>query len=144
MSASGLEVFDRTVQTANIWLNEVGAHDGIGPDKQRAYHALRAVLFALRDRLSIEEAFHVSAQLPLLIRGIFWESYRPTDKPERFRTREEFLDKVQDNIGQIPPMNAEEASRAVFAVLARHLEGGEIEDVRHLLPEHIRQLFPHA
>ena len=69
MSATGLEVFDKTIQTTHVWLNEIG--ETIGPDKQRCYHALRAVLFALRDRLTTEEAFHLSAQLPMLVRGIF-------------------------------------------------------------------------
>ena len=37
MSATGLEVFDKTLQTTNTWLNEIG--EKIGPDRQRCYHA---------------------------------------------------------------------------------------------------------
>ena len=59
MSSTGLEVFDKTLQTTNLWLNEIG--QDIGPDKQRCYHALRAVLFALRDRLTVDEAADLSA-----------------------------------------------------------------------------------
>lgn len=140
MSATGLEVFDRTLQVTNTWLNEIG--EVVGPDKRRAYHALRAVLFALRDRLTIAEASHLSAQLPLLVRGIYWEAYRPVDKPERIRSREEFLAKVTEGFGQIEPMNAEECTRAVFAVLERHIPEGEMADVRQVLPEPIRSLFP--
>jgi uncharacterized protein (DUF2267 family) len=98
-------------------------------------------MFTIRDRISIEEAFHLSAQLPLLVRGVFWEGYRPAHKPERFRSLDEFLAKVEENIGQIAPINAEDASRAVFGVLARHLPPGELEDVKHLLPEPVRRLF---
>jgi uncharacterized protein (DUF2267 family) len=140
MSATGLEVFDRTLQTTNIWLNEVA--EQIGPDKQRAYHGMRAVLFALRDRLTIEEAFHLSAELPLLVRGIFWEGYRPVHKPERYRSREEFMEKVMEGIGQAAPMNPEDTARAVFAVLDRHVPQGEIDDVKHMLPKDVRSLFP--
>ncbi len=61
MSTTGLDVFDKTLQTTNIWLDEIGECDGIGPDRQRCYHALRAVLFALRDRLTVEEAAHLAA-----------------------------------------------------------------------------------
>ncbi len=68
MSSTGLEVFDKTIQTTNSWLNEIG--EDLGPDRQRCYNALRAVLFALRDRLTVEEAADLSAQLPMLIRGI--------------------------------------------------------------------------
>lgn len=140
MSATGLEVFDKTLQTTHIWLNEIG--EVIGPDKQRCYHALRAVLFALRDRLTIEEAFHLSSQLPMLVRGIYWDTYRPADKPEAFRSREEFLEKVAQGIGQIGPMNPEDCARAVFKVLERHIPQGEMEELRQMVPEPVRTLFP--
>ncbi len=81
MSSTGLEVFDKTIQTTNSWLNEIG--EDLGPDRQRCYNALRAVLFALRDRLTVEEAADLSAQLPMLIRGIFYEGYRPSIMPQR-------------------------------------------------------------
>lgn len=140
MPATGLEVFDKTLQTTHIWLNEIG--EDIGPDTQRCYHALRAVLFALRDRLTVEEAFHLSAALPMLIRGIFWEGYRPAHKPERYRSREEFLEKINENLGQIPPVNPEDCARAVFRVLERHIPEGEMEDIRQMLPDHVRRIFP--
>ncbi|ODA67141.1 hypothetical protein A7A08_01887 [Methyloligella halotolerans] len=72
MSATGLEVFDKTLQTTNSWLNEIG--ETVGPDKQNSYHALRAVLFALRDRLPPEESAHLASQLPTLVRGIYYDA----------------------------------------------------------------------
>lgn len=137
MSTTGLAVFDKTLQTTHIWLDEIS--EAIGPDRQRSYHALRAVLFTLRDRLSVEEAFHMSAQLPMLVRGIFWDGYRPSGKPERYRSLAEFLEHVESRIGDIDP---EEATRAVFKVLDRHLAGGELEDVRQSLPAEVQALFP--
>lgn len=140
MSASGLEVFDKTLQTTHIWLNEIG--EVVGPDKQRAYHALRAVLFAVRDRLTVDEAFHLSAELPMLVRGIFWEGYRPVHKPERFRSKAEFLEKVSAGLGQISPMNSEDCASAVFRVLERHVPKGEMDDVKQMLLEDVRRIFP--
>ena len=63
--------FDSTLQTTNIWLNEIQEHLGWGEDHQRAYHALRAVLHALRDRLPVDHAAALAAQLPMLIRGFY-------------------------------------------------------------------------
>lgn len=140
MSATGLEIFDKTLQTTNIWLNEVG--EEIGPDRQRCYHALRAVLFALRDRLTSAQAFHLSAELPMLVRGIYWEGYREADKPERYRSREEFIETVSEHVGNIAPVNPEDCARAVFRVLDRHVARGEIEKVKQNLPGPVRVLFP--
>ena len=144
MSATGLEVFDKTLQSTNTWLNEIGEEQGIGPDKQRAYHALRAVLWTLRDRLTPEEAFHLSAQLPMLVRGIYWDGYRLSGKPEKERSREEFFTLIAERTDQASPMSPEACARAVFGVLARHLPEGEVEDVKQMLPEALRTLFPEA
>lgn len=140
MSATGLTVFDRTVEKTNLWLDGIG--ETLGPNRQRAYHALRAVLFALRDRLTIEEAFHLSAQLPMLVRGIYWDGYRPTGKPEELRTLEEFLARVARHLDQIGPMQPEQCVDAVFAVLSRYVGEGELEEVRQMLPREIRSHFP--
>ena len=140
MSETGLPVFDETLQLTHTWLNEIS--ETIGPDVQQQYHALRSVLFALRDRLTVEEAFHLSAQLPMLVRGFYWESYRPVHKPERFRSRQEFLEKVSETLDPATPVNPEEAARAVFAVLTKNVPEGELEHVRHMLPEEVRTLFP--
>ena len=69
MSATGLDVFAKTLQTTNIWLDEIMA--AIGPNRQLAWHVLGATLRELRDRLPLEEASHFGAQLPVLIRGVY-------------------------------------------------------------------------
>lgn len=140
MSSSGLEVFDKTLQTTNLWLNEIGQE--IGPDRQRCYHALRAVLFALRDRLTVEEASDLSAQLPMLVRGIFYEGFRPTTMPQKIRTQDEFLAKINQHLQNIRPLGADEAARAVFRVLDKHIPRGEMEQVKNMLPPDIRAIFP--
>lgn len=140
MTETGLENFDRTLQKTHLWLKDIG--ETIGPDRQRQFHALRSVLFALRDRLTIEEAFHLSSHLPTLVRGIYWEAYRPTNKPERYRSRDEFLEKIMVGLDQSPPINPEEAARAVFAAIAQHVSAGEVEQVKKMVPEEVRTLFP--
>jgi Uncharacterized conserved protein (DUF2267) len=74
-AATGLDVFDKTLQTTNIWLDEIAAE--IGPDRQVAWHALGAVLRALRDRIPLDLAAHLGAQLPLLARGLYYDQWHP-------------------------------------------------------------------
>ena len=140
MSATGLEVFDRTLQETNIWLDEI--MEDIGPDRQRAYHVLRAVLHTLRDRLTVEEATHLSAQLPILVRGIYFEGWRPATAPGRERTREDFLEKVMERMRGVRPTNPEDGARAVLSVLSRHVSEGEIAQVKSMLPRGVAALWP--
>ena len=101
MSATGLDVFDKTVQTTNIWLNEI--MDEMGPDRRLAWHMLGAVLHALRDRLQPDLAVKLGAQLPILVRGAYYDGYKPSEVPDVIRTLDEFLDRVNAETGGNPP-----------------------------------------
>jgi uncharacterized protein (DUF2267 family) len=114
----------------------------IGPDRHRCYQALRAVLFTLRDRLTPDEAAHLASQLPMLVRGIYYEGYRPAGKPDRIRSRDQFLQRIGEHLEQTRPLGADEAARAVFKILDHYLDPGEIADVKQSLPQDIRMLFP--
>jgi uncharacterized protein (DUF2267 family) len=140
MSTTGLEVWDKSVQTTNVWLKEI--NEQIGPDRHVAWHVLGVVLRALRDRLRPEDAAHLAAQLPLIVRGTFYEQYRPLIQPEHIRSREEFLEKIADGLQDIRPVDPEDAARAVFSVLSRHLAQGQIQKTRDVLPEKIQSLWP--
>lgn len=131
----------RTVHVSSEWLKRIGEEMGPG-DKQLAYHALRGVLFALRDRLPVEEAMDLAAQLPTLLRGVYFEGYKPSNKPERYRDRDEFLSRVNAELDAVGGFDPEAATRAVLALLSDKVEQGEIEDVQHVLPSSIRSLWP--
>jgi uncharacterized protein (DUF2267 family) len=75
MSTTGLDVFDKTLKTTNIWLDEIMG--SIGPDRQRAWKVLSVVLQNLRDRLPSGLSAHLAAQLPLLVRGVYYAGYEP-------------------------------------------------------------------
>jgi uncharacterized protein (DUF2267 family) len=141
MSATGLEVFDRTVQSTNAWLKEIVETTGL--DRRAAYRVLAAVLYALRDRLTIDEVAQLGAQLPILVRGLYYDQWHhPSGKPERLRHKEEFLATVAAGLDDIRPIDPEVAARAVFTVLEHHIALGEIEDVKAMLPTHLRDLWP--
>jgi uncharacterized protein (DUF2267 family) len=140
MSANGLETFDRSIHATNVWLKEISRE--IGPDRRLAWRVLGVVLRALRDRLRAEDAAHLAAQFPLLIRGAFYEQYRPGVQPDPMRSREEFVARVADDLeGGGKPINSEKAIKAVFSAVQRHAVECEAEKVRHALPENIRRLW---
>jgi uncharacterized protein (DUF2267 family) len=83
MSVTGLRAFNHTVQETNTWLNEIEVLMD-NSNRQLAYHCLRGVLFALRDRLPVDQVFNLSSQLPMLIRGLFFERYAVTGRPLKY------------------------------------------------------------
>lgn len=140
MSATGFRSFDHTIQETNTWLHEIAERLG-NPNRQLAYHALRGVLFALRDRLTVDEAFNLAAQLPMLIRGIYFEGYKPASKPEKYHS-DEFLLRVHEELQQVGRSSPENATRAVLSVLQEHISEGEIFDIIDDLPADLRRLWP--
>jgi uncharacterized protein (DUF2267 family) len=140
MSTTGVEAFDTTLQKTHVWLNGIMAELG-WEDRQKAYLALRATLHALRDRLIPEEAVHLGAQLPMLIRGFYYEGWHPSGKPLK-EHREQFLSHLNESFRNDPGVNAEQVSRAVFRVLAGSISSGEIADVKGLLPKDLEALWP--
>lgn len=103
MTATGLDVFDKTLQTTNTWLDDL--MEEIGPPRQVAWHTLGSVLRTLRDRLPIELGAHLAAQLPLLVRGLYYDRFRPEHIPERLRTEDDFLSRVEDDLHDTRPVN---------------------------------------
>jgi uncharacterized protein (DUF2267 family) len=142
MSATGLQVFDRTLQITNIWLNEVS--EELGPDRKLAWAVLGAVLRTLRDRLPINTSAHLGAELPLLVRGAYYDHYQPERQPTALRTSDQFLEEAEQQLSGQRPVNMKDAVQAVFHVLSRHLPPGACEKVRCSLPEDIRRLWPTA
>ncbi len=141
MSATGLEAFDTTLQKTNVWLNDVMQELGWDDERPRAYLALRTVLHALRDQLTVEAAMHLGAQLPMLIRGFYYEGWTLSDKPLKERHKEEFLAHSKHAFRSDERMDPEQIARGVFRVLARRISEGEIEDIKHLLPAELRELW---
>lgn len=141
MSSTGLPTFDETVQVSNEWLNELmRAVDWA--DKHRAYRLLRATLHALRDRLTAHEAVQLGAQLPMLIRGLYYDGWRMKEMPPPERTKNKFLAHIEAAFKQDPNVDTEGLVSEVFKLLARRISQGEIDDVKHVLPPDVRALWP--
>jgi uncharacterized protein (DUF2267 family) len=136
MTTTGLATLEKAIHSASEWLKAVEEEMGLQGEnsRHRAYQALRATLHALRDRLTPDEAADLAAQLPLLIRGIYYESYKPSRTPDKeLRSRNEYRD---------PQINPDRAAKATMRVLSRNISEGEIRDVRQMLPDDLAEYWP--
>jgi uncharacterized protein (DUF2267 family) len=141
MSATGLETFDRTIHETNEWLRIVMAELKTN-NRHQAYIALRASLHALRDRIGQEHAVHFAAQLPILLRGVFYEGWRPSETPTRERRLDDFLAYVESILGPKSGLDSAEAVRAGFAAIAWSVSSAEVLKLINVLPRDLRVLWP--
>lgn len=141
MTSGFYNLFQETLQTTTHWLREI-AEATPGVDEQQTYHLLCATLRTLRDRLPVEEAVQLGAQLPVLVRGLYYDGWRPSEVPVRIRSAAEFLVHIGTRYHARPLANLEDGVRAVFAVLSRNVDFGETFSVLRTLPHELRELFP--
>jgi uncharacterized protein (DUF2267 family) len=141
MSANGLDTFDRTIHETNQWLRIVMAELKTG-SRHQAYVALRASLHALRDRIGPEHAIHFAAQLPILLRGVFYEGWRPAETPTRERRLDDFVAYVESVLGSRSGLDPEDAVRAGFAAIAWSVSSAEVLKLINVLPRDLRELWP--
>ena len=140
MSMTGLDAFDRTVQRTNEWVHEL-MDELAWRDKHKAYVAMKATLHALRDRLTVEETAHLSAQLPMLIRGIYFEGWDPTKVPVKMH-RDDFFQRVRQEFPYEIPDGTERLVDVVIEALRRHITEGEWQNVRASLPKDLVAVLP--
>jgi len=135
-----LDVFEPTLRKTSQWLTEIMV--ALGRDQpQWAYHALRAVLHALRDRLPAIEAIHLGAQLPMLIRGFYYEGWTPLDKPLKM-DKNEFLLRISNEFRNDPGADPLVITRTVIEVMIAHLDSGEMSKIASVLPADYYDFWP--
>jgi uncharacterized protein (DUF2267 family) len=136
-----LAVLERSLQETRSWLDAL--KDALGPvEDQSAYAALRAVLHQLRDRLTVQGAADLGAQLPLFIRGVFYENFMPEKMPEVLRRKTDFINGVALKLKGHNELDSVKAARAVFALLENRITHGEVDDILETLPIEIQRLWP--
>ncbi len=141
MSATGLDVFDKSIHETNAFVKIV-MRDLETDDRHMAFGALRGALHALRDNLGVGEIAHLSDQLPMLLRGLFYEGWTPASNPPHERHLPDFLAHVAR---QLPPRfekSPEAAAHATFAALSERMEPRELNKLVEHLPHELRALWP--
>jgi len=140
---SKVQVFDKTLHKSEAWLADLAAELG-WEDQRRVYRALRVTLHALRDRLPLGEVAQLGAQLPMLIRGLYFEGWSPSRAPDKWLKKDQFLEIVEVAFGDEPDINAERVVKAVFRTIEKHVSAGESRDVAAVLPEKLSRMWSEA
>ena len=141
MSDTQVAALEHTIEQTNIWLKKL-AEDHHFADRRHAYSALRAVLHVLRDRLTPEQAVHLGAQLPTLVRGIYYEGWRLAGKPADERQPNEFAALVAAQLPPQFPRDGLSVAKAVFDLLGKELDPAETAKIIDTLPLPLRGLWP--
>lgn len=140
--ATVISTFAQAAHDAQHWVDELAAE--LDCAERQAYRLLRSVLHALRDWLSPEEMVDLSSQMPVLVRGIFFEGWRPAHTPSWDQKKQDFIDRVTFEMRDDMPTYPDGAIAAVFSLLTRHLDIGEINHVRKSMRKPLRDLWPAA
>jgi uncharacterized protein (DUF2267 family) len=134
---------DTTIEKTNLVLKDIEEVYGWPKERRnQSYAALRAVLHALRDRLTIDESAQFAAQLPMLIRGLYFEGWDPSDVPQK-PNREEFLQRIRRDFRFVDVHGGMELLvQTVLGALRRYLTDGEWEDIRTNMPKDLATVLP--
>jgi len=111
-------------------------------DRHHAFSTLRAVLHALRDRIGPESAGHLGAQLPMLLRGLFYEGWDPTGKPTKERHEAAFLAHIAKELPRADVIEVEQGVRAVLDVLSKHVDRATAVKLAGMFPKELRKFWP--
>jgi uncharacterized protein (DUF2267 family) len=128
------------VPATEDWIDDLMRRLG-WQDRERVFRALLATLHALRDCLARDEAIYIGAQLPTLLRGLYYDGWHPSARPPT-RSRSAFLERIHDGVHRDPAVDTEQVARAVFALLAARLPAAEIEDAKAATPSVLHNLWP--
>lgn len=130
-----VSALDHAVASAQTWIGDVAAEFHT-EDGEFAYRVLRAWLHTLRDRLTVDAGAHFAAQLPDLIRGVYYAGWDPGAVPHKYDA-DEFVRRFARE-ANITPAEAPAAAAAATAAAQRHLPSAQIDKVLGQLPEDIR------
>lgn len=141
MATAQLSAIDSSTEKTNRVLKEIEQAFGWPPERRhQSYAALSTVLHCLRDRLPIGEAAQLGAQLPLLIRGVYYDGWNPGRVPMKM-DRAEFLGRIRQSFRFEVDGGPEQLVRVVTRALRQYVTDGEWDDVTSTMPGDLRAIL---
>ncbi len=135
-----IKALQSSLNLTQVWIKDLlESYDYA--DENKAFVLLRATLKTLRDRLPMDEVFHLASQLPAILRGYYFEGWAPHKEPGDEKTTNDFLTSVRKNLGGHDDIDLEMAVPEALKIIFNHIDQGEAEDVLKNLPPDIHELF---
>ncbi|MFI6068194.1 DUF2267 domain-containing protein [Micromonospora sp. NPDC051227] len=142
MADSMISAFESSLDKTNLILKDIENAYGWPKDRRnQSYAALRTVLHLLRDRLPVNESVEFAQQLPVLVRGIYFDGWVPSDVPIKLN-RDDFLYEVRQGFPYDAEGGAERVTQVVLDTLRRHVTQGEWQDVKDTMPKDLATMMP--
>jgi len=138
---TGLESLGTALEETEEWISALTARLG-WQDREKVHLALLAGLDALRDSLLRDEAGYLGTQLPVLLRGLYFEGRRPGSHIPRAKSRTGFLERIEEGVRRDPGIDPEQVAHCVFSLLTERLPAGELEDTKADTPSALRMFWP--
>ncbi|PTA47457.1 DUF2267 domain-containing protein [Micromonospora sp. RP3T] len=142
MAEQLMSAFESSLDKTNVILKEIESAYGWPPERRnQSYAALRTVLHLLRDRLPVPESAEFAQQLPVLLRGIYFDGWQPEHVPIKLN-RDDFLYEVRQGFPYDVSGGPQRVVQVVLDTLRRHVTQGEWQDVKSAMPRDLAQLIP--
>lgn len=142
--------FNKYVHEGEQFIHEVAAEMKTPWDMIKAVRMTRAVLHALRNRLTPATSLQLIAQFPMLLKAIYVDGWKIGHEAKTTRHLGDFLEAVREEGGPglhsdfVTDYEVTQAIHAVFNVVKKHVSEGEIKDVLATLPAELRPLMVDA
>lgn len=141
MAENVYAMYQSSLEKTNLILKDVEQAYGWPKERRnQSYAAVRTVLHLLRDRLPVAESAHFAAQLPVVLRGVYYEGWKPTDVPVKLN-RDDFLYEVRQGFPYEVDGGVNGLVRTVLNALRRHVTEGEWDDVRANVPSDLNTIM---
>lgn len=138
MSPTGVPSLDHGIDKTNTWLADIAAGFG-STDRRLAYRVLRAWLHTLRDRITVDVAANFAAQLPELVRGVFYDGWNPARVPVKY-DRDEYVARFARD-ARVHTDEVAKVAALVTGVARHHMSEGAVDQAIALLPGPIREIL---
>jgi uncharacterized protein (DUF2267 family) len=134
------EVIEKTLEETNHVLSLVENHYGWKGQRNQSYEAVRVILHVLRDRMTIDQVALFSNQLPLLMRGVYYEGWKPSADAVQ-TSGQGFVEQVREKYFQSTTEDIEDLISVVFGALIDCMDPEGAEIIKRELPEDVSRLL---